>query len=121
MSLKTYVSLPHISVSSTGKAYSEVDTFLAKKGFNRRVSLVIPHYTIAARVALDSDVILTLPYNLAVRLPERDQFHFLPPPVPFGDFNYSMIWHPRSQDDAGHRWLREALFSVGEKVEKIAT
>lgn len=61
---------------------------------------------------------LTLPYNLAARLPEREHFHFLTPPIPTKDFTYSMIWHPRSQDDAGHRWLREAISSLGEAVTK---
>ena len=118
LTLKSYVSLPHMAVSSTGNAYSEIDTILAQKGLCRRVILVSPHYTVAARVALESDMFLTLPYNLAARLPEREHFHFLTPPIPTKDFTYSMIWHPRSQDDAGHRWLREAISSLGEAVTK---
>lgn len=116
ISLKAYASSPHMVVSSSGIAHSAVDTFLAKKGLHRRVAVVLPHYTVASKAVVGTDMILTLPCKLAHSLPERSQLRFFEPPVPPEAFTYSMVWHPRSQEDSGHLWLRKMMAELGEEL-----
>ena len=116
LSLKTYLSLPHMVVSSLSDTYAEVDTLLAKKGLKRRVAAVIPHYVVAAKAVRDTDMILTLPYRLAVTLPDCAQLDLMEPPLDSRTFAYGLIWHPRSEEDKGHKWLREIFAQVAGEV-----
>lgn len=118
LSMKAYLSLPHMVVSSLSDTYSEVDTALAKKGLKRRVAAVIPHYVVAAKAVVDTDMILTLPYRLAISLPDCAGLDFLEPPLGSGTFAYGLIWHPRSEEDKGHMWLREIFTQVAEEVAR---
>lgn len=40
------------------------------------------------------------------------QLDILALPFELPEFPIAMAWHPRSEYDAGHRWLREQLKSV---------
>ncbi len=118
LSLKTYLSLPHMVVSSLSDTYTEVDTLLAKKGLKRRVAAVIPHYVVAAKAVVDTDMILTLPYRLAVALPDCAELDLMEPPLGSGTFAYGLIWHPRSEEDKGHMWLRDIFAQVADDVAR---
>jgi DNA-binding transcriptional LysR family regulator len=51
---------------------------------------------------------------LPIRFLERfgGQLDTFKVPLQLPEFGISMAWHPRSEHDAGHRWLREQLKSI---------
>lgn len=118
LSMKAYAAMPHMVVSPVSGTYSEVDTFLAKKGLKRRVAAVIPHYVVAARAVVNTDMVLTLPYRLARSLPDCSELALIEPPFGPGTFEYSLIWHPRSENDKGHAWLRDIFAQVSNYVAR---
>ena len=42
----------------------------------------------------------------------------LKPPLELPDFPISMVWHPRSDKDAAHMWLRARLSDVCREFQK---
>lgn len=116
LTLKEYLALPHMIVSTSEQNYTDVDIILSQKGLQRRIAAVIPHYAVAASAMADTDMILTLPYRLVRSLPDYSQFYSFDPPIAGEEFSYSLIWHPRSQDDTRHMWLRNLIVQVGEVI-----
>ncbi len=116
LTLEEYLALPHMIVSTSEHSYTDVDILLSQQGLQRHIAAVIPHYAVAARAMVDTDMILTLPYRLARALPDYSKLSCFPSPVAGEGFSYSLIWHPRSQDDAGHTWLRNLIVKVGKLI-----
>lgn len=61
-------------------------------------------------------VFIPLPYRLARSLPDYSNFCCFVPPVAGEELPYSLIWHPRAQEDKGHMWLRNLIVQVGEVI-----
>lgn len=119
--LEQYLERPHMVVSTSGTPYSEIDAELAKMGLRRRICARLPHYAVAARAVVDTDIVLTLPLRLVMALPERSFFHIFDPPLRIREFTYSAIWHPRSEGDRGLSWLRELAMTAGERLKERGT
>lgn len=118
ISLKEYLASPQMVISSMAEAHSEIDAVLAKKKLTRRVATVIPHFVVAAKAVEQTDMILTLPHRLAAAMPELAKADFLELPVESGAYTYSLVWHPRCQEDKGHSWLRDVFSEVSESVAR---
>jgi DNA-binding transcriptional LysR family regulator len=79
-------------------------------GHKRQVSVHLPNFVPAARVVMDSDLLLTVPRLFAEDMVETVSeivLHELP--FITREFDYSMIWHERFQHDAAHVWFRGLL------------
>lgn len=120
ISLREYLSSPHMAISSMAEAHSEIDATLGKKRLTRRVVTAIPHFTVAAKAVWQTDMILTLPYRIAAAMPELKNEILVELPVELGDYAYGLVWHPRSQEDKGHYWLRKVFSEVGEEVAALS-
>ena len=84
---------------------------LARHGLSWRVAMVVPEFTAAAHAAAASDYVVGLPARAArafceflplelIELPA-----FLDPPV----MNMALLWHPRTDQDAGARYFRSLV------------
>ena len=120
ISLKEYLSSPHMAISSMAEAHSEIDAALGKKRLTRRIVTSIPHFAVAAKVVWQTDMILTLPYRIAAAMPELENEKLVELPVDLGEYAYGLVWHPRSQEDKGHCWLRKVFNEVGEEVAALS-
>ena len=118
LTVETYLSLLHIVVSGLKDGYSEIDSLLHQKGHKKTVAAVVPQCPVAAHAVIDSNMILTLPYRLAVSLPELRKLNIYELPFETGLYSYSIIWHSRSKADPGHQWLIEQFIEVAKQVEE---
>lgn len=109
LSLKQFVAYPHILVSIFGGVTGDVDSALAAHGLERRVAVVLPYFATAALLAAKTDLILTLPERASRQLAEAHGLIAMSPPVEVAGFGYQMVWHERTDGDAGCRWLREKM------------
>lgn len=105
--LATYCALQHVIVSNSGGFHGFVEEHLAALGMQRNVSLSVPTYNLVPLMLASTDYVCALPLCLLARF--TDMLDILPLPLAKLDFTLSMAWHPRSDNDAGHRWLREQL------------
>jgi DNA-binding transcriptional LysR family regulator len=106
-------SMPHIDLTSTGNDTSFVDRGLAEFGLTRRIAVRVPFLS-STLLLVNSDYVTVLPRRVA-----RDMADICPLVVkdlPFATpwLVLSMIWHRRLDDQPAHRWLREAIRSVGQ-------
>lgn len=108
--LKQFAALSHVLVSSKGDFHSFIDQRLAELGQQRKVAVVVPHYNLVPTILANTDYVCTLPVRFLQKFQGQLDIFKLPFDLP--EFAISMAWHPRSEHDAGHRWLREQLKSV---------
>jgi DNA-binding transcriptional LysR family regulator len=88
-----------------------VDAALEALGLRRKVAMVVPSFTSAMQVARYSDLLATIPHSCLGNPFTPDHaaangLHYFELPVHTAAFNVSAIWHPRLDQDPGHRWLR---------------
>ncbi len=104
---KRYAAAWHIGVSRRCLERGPIDHALRKMDLERRVAAVVGGFAAALAVARRSDLIATVPERHSGVLLEG--MHTFTLPVDLPPMKVSMLWHPRFDADAGHRWLRECV------------
>lgn len=118
------LAYPHVVVELTGSEGSGVEGFLDDRGVSRRiwverlilengagadpagrVAVSVPHYAAVPDLLLASDMVATLPGLLAARAVEHFALVTLPLPYEPLRVGLEMIWHQRTEQDPGARWL----------------
>jgi DNA-binding transcriptional LysR family regulator len=104
MTAARYAGGRHISVSRRGLAKGPIDEALAPLGLEREVVTIVGGFATALALARDSDLIASVPEKHSGKL--REGMHSFALPFPMLEITISMLWHPRLEADAAHRWLR---------------
>jgi DNA-binding transcriptional LysR family regulator len=99
-----YANGRHISVSRRGIEHGLVDVALEALGLAREVVTIVGGFASALALARGSDLIATVPERHTATL--RAGLHSFSLPVPTPEVVVSLLWHPRLDADAAHRWLR---------------
>lgn len=105
-----YAGARHVAVSRNGDSWDPVDDALQNLGLQRQVVVMVGGFATAISLARTSDMIATVPERHTGVL--RDGMHSFRLPVATAPFTVSMLWHPRSDADPAHRWLRQCLREV---------
>ncbi|MBR1220594.1 LysR family transcriptional regulator [Bradyrhizobium sp. U87765 SZCCT0131] len=105
-----YAAPRHVVFSHSGDARGLVDERLAALGLQREIAAIVGGFTTALALARRSDLVATVPSRHTETLRE-DMFSFALPFQP-PEITVSMLWHPRMDADAGHRWLRGCVRDV---------
>ncbi len=116
-----YAACNHVMASREGKAAEVVDGALEKLGLKRTVTVVVPGYPDAMRIARHSDLVALVPRSCLGNSLVRDHaatsgLEGFGLPVPTPEFMISAMWHPRLDADPAHRWLRETVMSVCQQA-----
>jgi DNA-binding transcriptional LysR family regulator len=107
-SIEEYARLEHVIVSGDGGGFrSFVDDILKARGLSRRVGVSVQYYSLVPLILQSADLVCTLPARFLDRYTES----LLSLPLPFETKRFSLYatWHPRFNNDPGHKWLREQL------------
>ena len=107
--LKQYLELSHVAVGA-------LDRPLADLGLRRRVALSVPFLVPAVAAVAGSDLVLTLPRNLAKAVAAMANVRFVEPPPEIKSFQYFMVWHPRLTAEPAQVWFREQLQIVAKTI-----
>lgn len=110
VTLARYAAEGHVAVTRRDGARGIVEDALAPTGAGRRIAASVGGFSAALALARASDLVATVPERHTASL-RAGMFSFeLPFPAP--EFTVSMLWHPRLDGDAAHRWLRECVRDV---------
>lgn len=112
LKLDAFLDYPHILVSVFGGRTSQMDDRLAALGRSRQIAMWLPYFATAAVVASKTDFVLTFPERAARELASAHRLISFRPPLEIEGFGYQMLWHARTQADAGSLWLREQLIAI---------
>jgi DNA-binding transcriptional LysR family regulator len=112
--LDRYVELQHVQVlPRDGAMYGvAIDTALVALGLVRKVALWEPSFLAVASVVAETDLISTVPTRVATHVAQGLPITIYDLPLPLPGPDFAIYWHPRSQDDSGHKWLRERVTAL---------
>lgn len=106
-----YASGKHISASRGGPGTEPIDDALGQLGLEREiVAFLAGGFATAIALARSSDLIAAVPEHHTGKL--RAGMYSFVLPVATPQFTVSLLWHPRLDADAAHRWLRGCVREV---------
>jgi DNA-binding transcriptional LysR family regulator len=114
--LEDFVALPHIQVAPRGKPGGYIDDVLRERGLTRTVARAVPYFVTALQLASETDYVLTISERIARRFAEPLSLQVLEVPVTLRPYALSLVWHPRVEGDAGHRFLRDVFLRASKQV-----
>lgn len=110
VTLARYAGGRHVSVSRRGVAQGPLDEAMKRHGVEREIVTVVGGFATALALARATDLIATVPERHTGHL--RAGMHSFPLPFPTPELPVAMLWHPRMDADAAHRWLRGLVREV---------
>ncbi|QQP98767.1 LysR family transcriptional regulator [Lysobacter enzymogenes] len=116
---KRYVAYPHVVVSRHPPYTGPVDAALEKLGLRRSILMAVPTYANAMRIVAHSDLIGLVPHS-SLRGAAGQGLQSFELPVATREIQVSLIWHPRFQADAAHRWLRDTVWGLCQQLSPTA-
>lgn len=105
-----YVQYSHISVSRRGRTLGPIDTALAEQKLTRKIGAVTPSFSAALAIASRTQMIANVPARQTNFL--RTSMHSFNLPILTPPVTVSMMWHPRSEKDSSHSWLRACVLKI---------
>jgi DNA-binding transcriptional LysR family regulator len=112
LSMDNFLSLSHVVIEPRRKSMPMIDLALAKRGLERKISLVVPHFLSMPAVVRSSNLIGTLPRRIAYLYADQFKLRTYTVPVHTPEFPIYMIWHDSVDKDPGHQWLRNQLLTL---------
>lgn len=107
LSPERYAAAEHLTVSRRGSLRDPIDDALATRGLERRVVAAGPTAAFALQLALDTDLVVTLPDAVTRAARDRLGLVALQPPLQLPGVPLYLLWHRRYDNDRAHTWLRD--------------
>jgi DNA-binding transcriptional LysR family regulator len=116
LSFDSYLALRHVVLAPRTDAMPMIDLALSKRGLQRHIAVIVPHFLSMPLIVQGSDLICTLPRRMAHLY--ADHFHLKSHAVPLRipRFPIYLIWHESAENDAGHQWFRNCLIDSCERL-----
>jgi DNA-binding transcriptional LysR family regulator len=116
LTMEQYAALKHI-VLDTSAEYgpSSIDRELWAHGLKREHSMTVHTYFDVPSVLSVTDLVSTMPLQLARRFADVHPLKVVSAPVA-RDLPAFLIWHNSMDKDPGHRWLREYLIELHQRI-----
>lgn len=121
LTLDEFISMKHMLISRTGTRIGLIDEWLAGKGLERRIALIVPHFLSAPFIVAKTDMVLSLPERIAKQFVGLAPLRILPVPIDLPAYDLVMVWHPLRENDPAHCWLREQILAVCLMLEESPT
>jgi DNA-binding transcriptional LysR family regulator len=118
LTLDEYLSMRHMLISREGTRIGVIDEWLAEKGLERHIALIVPHFLSAPLIVAKTDMVLSLPERIARQFVGLAPLSILPVPIDLPVYELVMIWHPLRENDPAHRWLREQILAVCQTLDE---
>jgi len=116
LSLDTYLKLRHVALIPRSKTMPMIDLALAKRGLHRHIAVQVPHFQSMPVIVQSTNMLCSLPKRMAMLYADHFglQPYVLPLRIP--QFPVYLIWHQSADNDMAHRWLREALIDLCQRL-----
>lgn len=114
--LEAFVRLPHVQVAPRGKPGGYLDDVLRERGLGRTVARAVPYFLTALQLTSETDYVLTISERLARRYQTSFRLQLLDVPLKLRPYALSLVWHPRVDNDAAHRFLRDVFVRASKET-----
>ena len=116
LTLKRYLEQEHIAISPWPTQLMRIDRALERRGYRRNVRIVVPYFSAVIPLLEHSDMIVTLAKSIAKHLAATSTISMVRVPVEMEAYTMLQIWHPRSDADPLHQWMRGVVREVSAKI-----
>lgn len=110
VSAEQYTAWPHVLAWREGLNTGSIDHSLGALGLKRDIMTIVDGFSAALALARGSELIATVPEKHTAGL--LHGMHTFALPLPINTFTLSLLWHPRLDGDAAHKWLRKCVFET---------
>jgi len=104
---KMYASAKHIGIARQGLEMGPIDEAISAIGLQRSIATIVGGFSTAVALARATDLVASVPERHTGNL--RAGMHTFTLPFATPEFTVSLLWHPRSQADPAHHWLRNIV------------
>lgn len=118
LSLADFVGTRQALVTPGGSLDTPLDAVLAAHGKTRQVHLGLAHFMVMPYVVAETDLLVTLPRNVAAKVAQHLPVVVLEPPLDIGSFRIAAFWHERSQRHAPHVYVRQLFVDAAAQLPK---
>jgi len=128
LDLEGYLAAQHVWVSKTGMGVGVginpndqqrlgwVDDALIKLERKRNIAVFTRHYEVAKLLAVNNDLIATVPRKAVELGLPSENLVVKTPPFEIPPFSLVMAWSPLLQQNPEHRWLRRMIQEVAKEI-----
>ncbi|SFE43359.1 DNA-binding transcriptional regulator, LysR family [Phytobacter palmae] len=111
-----YSEWKHVVASRRGALSGPVDDALAEAGLTRKIAAIVPGFPAALAVARATDLVALVPASFLINQSAAADLSVFELPVKTSGITVSQLWHPRSEVDPAHRWLRAFVRNVCQRL-----
>jgi DNA-binding transcriptional LysR family regulator len=108
-------ALAYLDISSSREDTGFIDDWLAGYGLGRRIAHRAPYLSMA-RILSQSDLAAILCRRIAEAFIPVDRLQLRELPCPSPHVAIAMLWHRRIENQPAHKWLRERVAAVCERL-----
>ncbi len=108
LTLKAYLAGEHVVVRPEGREHL-VEQFLSTQRLDRKVVLEVSHFMSLLTVVAESDLLATIPLDLAQFFVAHGKVRIIEAPVKAPEVQVHQFWHQRLHKDAANQWLRKLV------------
>jgi DNA-binding transcriptional LysR family regulator len=117
MTMDTYLRLGHLVYSmGRGQPVSLADQHLAQARVPRRIEFTVESFLLAPFLLQGTDLVALVPARAEAFLRRTGDIRLLEAPVQLPTLEEMLWWHPRSNADPGHAWMRDLIAQVAGRV-----
>jgi DNA-binding transcriptional LysR family regulator len=116
LTLADFLRLQHIQVAPRGQPGGYIDDVLKDRGHTRHVARAVPYFLSALQLTAQTDYVLTISERVAKQMAEPLGLRILTPPIPLRPYALGLVWHPRFDGDAAHRFVRDVLIRAAREA-----
>lgn len=111
-----YSEWKHVVASRRGALSGPVDDALAEAGLTRKIAAIVPGFPAALAVARATDLVALVPASFLINQSAAADLSVFELPMKTRGITVSQLWHPRSEVDPAHRWLRAFVRNVCQRL-----
>ncbi len=109
-----WIQEQHLMVRGDGTGHADTDRHLARYGIHERISMVVPNFLGVGGIVANSELLATVPCQVAESFISSGSCQAWPLPVAFPSFTIRQVWHQRYHNDPGIIWLRQQLAKLSQ-------
>jgi len=117
LTMAEYCALGHMIVSPIGRLDGLMDQYLAEQGYRRDVVVSAPDGDSIGPVLLTTDLVCTIPLSMVDSVGPGVEAFSIPMDIP--NMSVAMAWPERLDKRPAHRWLREQIMAVGQRLDAV--
>lgn len=116
LNLETFLRLHHVALIPRTKSMPMVDLALTKLGLKRHIAVQVPHFQSMPMILHMTNMLGTMPTRMAHLYADHFGLQTHQLPLRVSPFPLYVIWHRSAENDVAHRWLRNALKDLCQRL-----